>query len=579
MRQMDCVSPRVQPTADGSDVGHAASELPEIGCRSGEVEGNVIHAAEPMDRHDTLRAEAAAIETAPRVVREEIGMRKGRFLTNLIANLLGFGASILIGVLYTPYLVHQLGPGRYGMIRLILQIVGYFAVFGAVLNSAVGRFMIVSIEQQDVRIANRYFNTSLWGSGVLACLLLVPTALALVYVDTLIVVPAGEAEHVRMLFAGAAFAFLLSMIRTPFLVTAFCMNRFDVQKGLEVGERLAQIALVVLFFSLAEPQLGQVGMALAISAGVGLAASVCVWKCLMPTLHVSPGECRWSECRSLGSMGTWSVVNQLGALLFLAIDLILVNRLFGSDWTGRYAAILQWAVLLRTTAAVVANVFTPTIVGYYARGEHSELVAYIRRAIKCTGAFIILPIGAICGLSGPLLETWLGAEYRDLAPLMVLATIHLSVNLPVLPLFAVQTAANRVRTPALATLLAGCVNVALALVLAGPMKWGVYGIAAAGATTLTAKNLFFIPLYASRILHRPYVSLYAELLPVALACLVSAAVCGLIGVWLNPTGWPALIGSVLPLMAVYPFMAYWLLLDADDRQLLHKVFVTRIKSA
>ena len=52
------------------------------------------------------------------------------------------------------------------------------------------------------------------------------------------------------------------------------------------------------------------------------------------------------------------------------------------------------------------------------------------------------------------------------------------------------------RVPAIVTIVMGFGNLGLAILLAGPMGWGLYGVAAAGAIALTAKNLIFTPLYA-----------------------------------------------------------------------------------
>ena len=117
--------------------------------------------------------------------------------------------------------------------------------------------------------------------------------------------------------------------------------------------------------------------------------------------------------------------------------------------------------------------------------------------MKLVGLLMALPIGLICGLSSPLLQTWLGPKFAELSWLMTLMTIHLSVNLAVLPLFSIQTATNAVRTPALVMIVMGMGNLGLAIFLAGPMGWGLYGVAAAGAIALTAKNLVFTPLYAA----------------------------------------------------------------------------------
>ena len=70
--------------------------------------------------------------------------------------------------------------------------------------------------------------------------------------------------------------------------------------------------------------------------------------------------------KKLLGTGGWIVVNQIGTLLYLSIDLIVVNRVGGAVAGGRYAAVMQWSTLLRTIAGTIAGVFAPTILYHYA---------------------------------------------------------------------------------------------------------------------------------------------------------------------------------------------------------------------
>ncbi len=94
----------------------------------------------------------------------------------------------------------------------------------------------------------------------------------------------------------------------------------------------------------------------------------------------------------------------------------------------------------------------------------------------------------------------MGEEFAFLAPLMVLLTVHLAVNLAVLPLFPINVAHNRVRVPGIVTFFMGIGNFGLAVALPLLTGLGYYGVALAGAIVLTLKNAFFTPWYATRVL-------------------------------------------------------------------------------
>lgn len=496
---------------------------------------------------------------------EKPAIKRGRTATNLAANLANFAFSLFVGLWFTPYLIRNLGTASYGLIPLVSQITGYLIVVTILFNAVVGRYVTIALEQHDHEQANHYFNTALFGNLFIVLALLVPATLAAWNIQHLIVLPPGQETQVHWLFACTVAAFFLATIQSPFGVATFYTNRLDLQSALSVLQQVARLALVVGLFNLRRPQVWHVGLAALLSMCIGWGWSIRLWRRLTPMLRVSISHFRLSALRNLLSTGGWISINQVGAILFLAIDLVVVNRLFGAESGGRYAVALQWSSLLRSITTVIAGVFGPTIVYLYARNDINELVVYTRRSMKFLGIAIALPIGLICGLSEPLLKTWLGPEFVDLAWLMSLLTVHLSVNLAVYPLVNVQVATNHVRWPGIITCVMGITNLGLAILLAGPMGWGLYGVAAAGAIALTAKNLVFTPLHAAHILHRRLGAFFWEMLPIIGATLLTAIVCKAITLAWDLASWPRLMLTGLAVTATFSACAYRAVLDAADR--------------
>ena len=130
----------------------------------------------------------------------------------------------MVGVWYVPFLVRQLGPAAYGLIPLATSLTAYMALITLGLNSAVGRYLTIALEQEDHPRANRIFNTSFWGSLALTAFLLLPAALAVVYLDRLIRVPPGFATQARWL--RSAYRPLRSKMAEQFFFKhAACLNK------------------------------------------------------------------------------------------------------------------------------------------------------------------------------------------------------------------------------------------------------------------------------------------------------------------------------------------------------------------
>lgn len=510
-------------------------------------------------------ATASAIPAAP-------AARSGRFAINLVTNVGKLGLTMIVGAWYVPFLVRQLGPAAYGLVPLASMITSYMALVTFGLDAAVARSLSISLERRDYRHANVVFNVALWGNLAVALLLAVPGIIGIVHVERLVRIPPGYETATRWLFAGTVAAFLLNQVRTPFGAPGFSLNRLDLLNLVTVTETLTRVGLVVLLFFVFSPRIEYVGAAILAGTTVSAVGTIWMWKVLTPDLHIGIRNFDWKLLRSLCSTGGWVIVSQIGVMLYLNIDLVVANRLFGPGDSGRYAAVLQLPALLRALGIAVGEIFAPTMYQMYARGEIQELATYLNRAIKFLGLVMALAIGLICGFAQPLLQLWLGPSFGSMAPILTLMTIHLCINLSMYPLYAVPLAANRVKVPGFVTLAVGVINLGLALLLAGVFGWGLYGLAAAGAISLTLRHLVFTPLYGAAVLHQPLRTFYPRVVPILAATVGTFGLCRLMLWKWSLTNWvdlgiAAMAVSLLFLAAIY------LLLSVEERLALKEAVV------
>ncbi len=504
------------------------------------------------------------MSTAAATVQAVARARSGRFALNLVSNVGKLGLTMVVGAWYVPFLVRHLGPALYGLIPLISMVTSYMVLITSGLDSAVARSLTIALEREDHKNANLIFNVALWGNLALSALMVIPAVAAIAQVDHILRIPPGSEASTRWLFVGTAAAFLLNQIKTPFGVSSFCRNRLDLLNLVIVCETLTRVGLVVFLFFAFAPRLEYVGVAILAGTIVSTLGMIWLWKALTPNLRIRLGLFDWTMLRTLCSTGGWVIVSQLGVMLYLNIDLLVANRLFGAEQSGRYAAVLQLPTLLRSLSVAVGEIFAPTMFQMYGRGDIDGLVIYLNRAIKFLGLVMALAIGLICGFSEPLLRLWLGPAFGSLAPLLSLMAIHLCINLSMYPLYAVPLAANRVRVPGLVTLAIGVGNLLLALLLAGVFGWGLYGLAAAGAITLTVRHLLVTPLYGARVLNRPYGTFFRGVVPIVLATLATIGMCKLILWRWVVSNWIDFGIAALGVSLLYAAVVY-LLLSSEER--------------
>lgn len=484
-----------------------------------------------------------------------------------------------MGFWFTPYLIRHLGLANFGLIPLATSVVSYMSIFTLSMNSSVSRFLTVALTRKDFGEAGRLFNTALFSVVGLSLVLLVFVVLGSLCVDKFLTVPAGSEQQVRVLFAMAGVAFLINAVFSPFSTPAFSCNRLEFSNLVSICQTLARVGFVVVFFTWGSARLWQIGGSLLVAALVAAVGAIYIWRSLAPELVIRTSDFNWNTLKVITQTSGWVFLVQVGTLLFLSIDLIVINRLMGVEANARYAAVLQWSNMLRGLAGTVAGIFTPTLVSHYAKNDMDALVNDGNRAIKFLGVFVALPIGLVCGFARPLLTVWLGKDFSQFAPLMVLLVAPLSVNLAISPLFTIALAKDQMRLPGIVQLVAGVLNLLLALVLCGPVGWGMYGVAAAGAIILTGKNLVYMPLFTARLTHRPWYQFYREMGTIISATAVVGVVSWLLSTWLNISTWPSFIAACGCVSLFYANYVYFLALNPNERTIIAKMIMSLIKRA
>jgi membrane protein EpsK len=491
---------------------------------------------------------------------------KGSLSLNLIANLFNLLLSIILGIVIVPYLIRKLGIESYGLIPLTNYFIQYLSLVSLAINSAVGRYLAIALERSEYLKANNIFNTAFKANLVIATMLGLLCIPIIIYLDKIVSFPPGMQFQVQYLFSCGFISFIIGLVFSTFGVSGWCRNRFDLINAVNILRQGVYLSLLLVLLSYIRSDLISVGNALVISAFFASLANYFLSRFLLPNLEIRRGCFDWSVLKNLFSSSSWITINLLGSILYLRIDLLIVNKVFGPVANGEYASVLQWSTVLRMLGSAISSVFGPPFAFLYAKNQGEELLQYARKTIRYFGLILALPIGLICGFSKPLLALWLGPEFAKLSSLLILLTIHLCINIAVYPLFELQTSMLKVKLPGLVTLMMGIMNFLLALFLATHTNLGIYGVALAGAIMLTLKNFFFTPIYGALILGKPWPIFYKDLFATIIATMGVFAIAKIWQDLSTPSSWINLIiaSSIIGLLYI---AILWVFMPSDDKAL------------
>ena len=428
---------------------------------------------------------------------------RGSTQRNAVFRLIAYVASAIVFLAVLPYIIRHIGVEAYGIVGFSTNVLNYMAIATVAITSVIGRNLVFAIERRRYEEASKQLSTSLWGLGLVLIGSSAPALVLILLLDKVILIPPRLVTDAKVLIACTVISSALTTISLPFGASTFARNRLDIQSGLSLGKQVLTFGLIYLLFRTLGSSLTIYGVALIAASVVLAVANVGVCRRLLPGVHAGRKWVDLTILKQILSFGGWITVNHVGSLLYLQADLIVVNRVLGPTAAGQFAAISVVSTQLRAVGSMIAGLFDPNQTALVARGDIPGLVRYATRSMRITTMTSALLVGVFCGMAHNILAVWLGKDFASAAPVAMVLTAHLIVNLGVLPLFGLQLAMGGVRWPGIVTLVLGVMNVLLGITLAGPLGLGLMGVALSGCIVLTLKNVVFTPWYAARLCGLP----------------------------------------------------------------------------
>lgn len=465
---------------------------------------------------------------------------------NLATTVAGFAISVGVGLWFTPYLLHALGPAAYGLIPLATTVVSYFSLLSQTLGASLTRVIGVALASGDAARANRAFSSALGGVLLLAAALAPPLAALAWWSPSLFAIPPGAEAATQGLFAIVAAAFLVALVSTPYQSVAFARNRIYLTNAAAIAQTLIRVGATLLAFAFAATLTGA-GAAILLGAAAALALNIAFARASAPALRGAGPALDRDELRDMSRTSSHVLLMQIGTVLTMSCELVIVNRLFGSHEGGRYAAAMQWLLLLRNAATALVVLCVPTILALIAERRTADVVDYTRRAMLLTAICIALPVGYLCGLAPQILAIWLGPGFADLWPVMVVQLAPLAVTAAVVPLYSVTLGTDRVLPAAIVQLAVALLGILLAL--APGAGWGPAWVAAAVGWSFALKEIAFTPVYAARNLGIAAHRFMAPLVAAGALSLLAAGL-GWAAGWLVEPQTMAMLGAAGALVAL-----------------------------
>jgi len=478
---------------------------------------------------------------------------------------LAFGSYCVAAVFLTPFLLHHLGDSAYGLIPLAGLFTQYAAIISAQLSGAINRFLVIEL-QKDGGNPNLIFNSALGLYGILI-VLQIPLMVGLICsLNFFFDIPRELYTDVVILFACSSAAFLVSMLDSVFGLPVFAYNRLDISSSLDLSKQLLRffgIILVFKFYGVALRYIGYIDLSLALGIFV---CNLYFCRKFAPELKIDLHQIRMKILLPIFRMSFWTLLDNLGSLLFLRSDIWVINRFISAAAAGQYAAILVVGNFIKQIGLLLSRQIAPTTMTLFAQNKFAELQQLQRQMISMLTILTAFPVGIVLIFAPDILNIWLDKSYIPLAFILQLTVVHLVINIGGFPLFYLYVAMNKVKLNGIVLISAGLLNICVVYFLGVTMQWGLVGVAIGGGLILTLKNGLFTPWYGAHILHLQPMTFFYTLKNGILTLLGVTAIGWLVKTLLFNGGLIALL-SCSTLIGVLGMIFVWILIfNHNDRE-------------
>ncbi|KUG19396.1 hypothetical protein ASZ90_010877 [hydrocarbon metagenome] len=487
--------------------------------------------------------------------------------------------NILVGLLVVPFYIDTLGLAAYGIIPLATSFTSYVMLILDSLNVAISRFLTIHIQRSDLASATQIFNTALI-TIVALILLFAPVAVVIAwFTPDFFNITDIERGSVFLLFALIFLSSFISALRSPFSAVMYAFNKIHYNNYISIGYTLTSIGIIVALFLIRTPSIHYVGVAYVLAALLSLMLTILLSRSVYDNILISVSYFSKRRFSEITGLARWILVDLIGTLLLLQLSLIIVNREFGTAAGGEYAIVILFFNLLWSITGLITAVLSPMYYTYYARQLFSTIHDLSVVSVKCIGLVMALPIALICVFSPQLLTIWVGEEFVHLSFLVWILLVPLTTIVAVRSLILSYAAYNRVRIPAMVTIVAGILNLILALTLPGVSGLGMYGVAIAFILAMWLRNVVFVPWYAAKVQGVAPAMFYKPTIPGTLAYFALVVIgCPLVSMLAVPASLVdvALVSGMISF--VYFMIVARVVLTGPERDLIRSIlppFVSR----
>jgi len=477
---------------------------------------------------------------------------------NVLYNLVGLGAPVLLALLCIPPLIAGLGTPAFGLLTLVWVVLGYFSIF----DLGIGRALTLAVAARRATGRLGSINPLIVTGLIVTAMLGLAGAGLLVSLSGHLAQLMGGKDAAVVADAQAALWAVAAAL--PFVTTTAALrgvleayDRFDITSSIRLGMGFITYGgplLVLQYRHGLVPVVVFLSVARAATWGVHAVAALRV----LPAGPVSARRFDTAELRPLLVSGGWMTVSNIISPLLSYLDRFVVAYIVGASLVAYYTTPYEAVSRLTVIPEAVLGVLFPALGAAMATDPARARQLY-GQSLRVMLA-VMLPVATVVvAFSHVLLALWISPDFADRShQVLQILTLGIAVNCVARVTFTAVQSLGRADTTAKLHLCE--FPVFLVLLYALTLHYGIVGAATAWALRAVADFMLLLWVQSRLVIVHHGIGLMTW-------GLVGATwIAALAAQWQGLPGQPWLPSGLVSVLAVV--VAAFVTLKPGDRQML-----------
>lgn len=348
---------------------------------------------------------------------------------NFLTNIFCLAANVIVGLMYTPFLVNKLGVATYGVLPIALVLNQYILIITDALQGSVTRFYSIEYRQKNYKQASVYFTSAIAVSAILALIFMPVLEISIPMLLQWLNIPKDLANSVGLLITYTVASLFVAVCSNCVNVTIYSDNRLDLINYLKIFRNLSKLLLNVFLFTFFVIDVSNVGLAsLLTEIGILIASFAMYYSTRHKEVLFKMKYINISAMKPVFKMLSWISVASFSSVFIYKIDALFINNFFGLYYTGVLGSISEFGSYCISITGVIGLLYRPLMLIAYSEKRHDELVRITINGAYIVGIISSLLCGVVMGLSSSILRVWLNDEISQYSIWMIIKMMIIPIT-------------------------------------------------------------------------------------------------------------------------------------------------------